>query len=387
MIADGEKPGAGVDSGAAMTTDTARSGGWWKRRIGRARRTSPGPADLAPTGQEKPPGPGDMPSDAQDEGCQARHVADAAGESRDHLRDGGQAGSNGDRAEFPGEFSGYRHVGAKPPSYSTEPSAVRDARTDVEGALVPDSVVDGFTAGALSVRAASVAGDLHRCDGDPRQDSVAAVLLGSPERGLVLGVVADGVGSEPYSHVGARTACKAAVVALASRAAAVESAIRGGQQDRLYFELVHVIDEVTTSIEAEAARLSRAPRELATTLRAVLVPTDRLVRTRVAFSVGDGATLRLHDSAWSSLQQPGGRRFGGARHGDCGLARAPRGIAAGSVECRRGRDGGYLHRRDLRAIARPGFRRASRQGLERPGNPGNDALPLAGTITSAELRR
>jgi serine/threonine protein phosphatase PrpC len=209
------------------------------------------------------------------------------------------------RTAFPEEFSSYRQVGGKPPSYPAEPSTAREVRNGVDGALIPDAVVDGFAVGALTVRAASITGDSHRYGGEPRQDSVAAVLLGAADRGLVLAVVADGVGSESYSHVGARAACKAAVAALASRAQAVETSLRDGHQDRLYFEVVHVIDEITASIEAEADRLSRPSRELATTLRAVLVPTDPKVRERLAFSVGDGATLRLTNTVWSHVQLKG----------------------------------------------------------------------------------
>jgi serine/threonine protein phosphatase PrpC len=215
-----------------------------------------------------------------------------------------------DRPAFPGEFSGYPHVGAKPPSYPAQPSAARDAREDLAGALIPDSVVDGFAVGTLTVRGASVAGDAHRYDGSPRQDAMATLLLGPPEGGLILAVVADGVGSEPCSHVGAAAACRATAAALAARAGAVETALRAAQLDRLYFEVVHVIDEATARVETEAARLSRPPRELATTLRAVLVPTDREVRTRLAFSVGDGGTLRLADAAWSPVWPAPGQDSG-----------------------------------------------------------------------------
>jgi serine/threonine protein phosphatase PrpC len=197
-------------------------------------------------------------------------------------------------------------VGPKPPAYPAEPSAAVDARADVAGAVVPDTVVDGFNVGNLVVRAASIAGDSHRCDGEPRQDAVAVVAFGPRERGLVLAVVADGVGSQRHSHVGADTACKATVAALAARAGDVEAAIRGDLRDRLYFEVVHVIDEVAMAITSEAGRISQPSRELATTLRVVLVPTDPKVRARLAFSVGDGATLSLAGTAW----KPVGPGFG-----------------------------------------------------------------------------
>jgi hypothetical protein len=66
--------------------------------------------------------------------------------------------------------------------------------------------------------------------------------------------------------------------------------------------VVHVIDEAAMAITAEAVRLSRSSRELATTLRAVLVPTDPEVRARLAFSIGDGATLCLAGGAWKPVR-------------------------------------------------------------------------------------
>jgi serine/threonine protein phosphatase PrpC len=223
-------------------------------------------------------------------------------ESDNGMSDNSLDASREHLAAFPDEFSRLRHVGQKPPSYSAQPSGAVDARKDVAGAVIPDTVVDGFAVAGLVVRAASIAGDSHRYGGEPRQDALAVVALGPGNRGLVLAVVADGVGSQPHSHVGAEAACKATVAALASRADDVEAALRGGLRDRLYFEVVHVIDEVATAIGTEAARLGKPGRELATTLRAVLVPTDPEVRVRLAFSVGDGATLRLAGNAWKPVR-------------------------------------------------------------------------------------
>ena len=210
--------------------------------------------------------------------------------------------SERDRAAFPDEFARLRHSGPKPPSYSQEPSAAPDAARDTEAAVIPDTAAHGFAVANLVVRGASVAGDLHRLDGDPRQDAFAVAAVGPPERGLVIAVVADGVGSQPRSHLGANTAAKATVAALTARAGQVEAALRGGLRDRLYFELVHVVDEIAAAVTAEAARLSRPPRELATTLRAVVVPTDPDVRARLAASVGDGATVRLSGAEWTPVR-------------------------------------------------------------------------------------
>ena len=237
-------------------------------------------------------------------GPEADGVSDNDGGSENNgaLEVEGVSESTDSSAAFPREISVYRHFGAKLPSYPPEPSAAVNACEDAEGALVPDTLVNGFAVGMLVVRAASIAGDAHRYEGKPRQDALAAVTFGPGDRGLVLAVVADGVGSQRNSHVGAATACKATVATLAQRARDVETALRGGLRDRVYYEVVHVVNKVAEAIEAEASRQSVSGRELATTFRAVLVPADPEVRARLAFSVGDGATFRLAETAWTRIQ-------------------------------------------------------------------------------------
>src|SRR5664280_756229 len=69
-----------------------------------------------------------------------------------------------------------------------------------------DTVVDAWTAGAVTVRAASVRGDGHRFEGAPRQDDFA---LGYHEdSGTVVVAVSDGVSSATDSAVGATAACR-----------------------------------------------------------------------------------------------------------------------------------------------------------------------------------
>ncbi|BDD81165.1 hypothetical protein TPB0596_09280 [Tsukamurella pulmonis] len=72
----------------------------------------------------------------------------------------------------------------------------------------PDTVVDGWSTRAVTVRAASLRGHLHRYDGAPRQDEIAVHTAPS---GRVIGVVADGVSAAVHSHVGANTAVTVAV--------------------------------------------------------------------------------------------------------------------------------------------------------------------------------
>ncbi|MCY0955756.1 protein phosphatase 2C domain-containing protein [Streptomyces sp. H27-H5] len=90
------------------------------------------------------------------------------------------------------------------------PGAPVGARADVDGAVLPDTVVDGATHGPLTVRAASVRGDSHRYHAEPRQDAVVVARLGAPgeDTGVLLLGVADGVGSVPRSHLGSHLVCR-----------------------------------------------------------------------------------------------------------------------------------------------------------------------------------
>lgn len=65
-----------------------------------------------------------------------------------------------------------------------------------------DSVVEWIDVGRLQVRGVSVRGHMHRYEGIVRQDSIG---VGGPEGWLVC-AVADGLGSQPFSHIGAARA-------------------------------------------------------------------------------------------------------------------------------------------------------------------------------------
>jgi len=95
---------------------------------------------------------------------------------------------------------------------------------DVSPAISPAALaaVDGdLTAsqrslGALEVRAASLRGPGHRALGEPRQDAAGVLGLEGHE-GIAVGV-ADGIGSAPFSHLGAQAGLRAALAVLAQAA-------------------------------------------------------------------------------------------------------------------------------------------------------------------------
>jgi hypothetical protein len=120
----------------------------------------------------------------------------------------GEASSSDEPDRFngitgPGQPSGYERwapIVIDEPIFDFEPkppSAVSDYR--------PDAVYDGWSAGAFTVRLASVRGYSHRYSGFPRQDDIAVGF--DPESGIVVFAVADGVSSAGQSHIGAAIAC------------------------------------------------------------------------------------------------------------------------------------------------------------------------------------
>ncbi|WP_151482960.1 protein phosphatase 2C domain-containing protein [Streptomyces albicerus] len=198
------------------------------------------------------------------------------------------------------------HSGRKPPMYPPEPRGVPAVRHDPTAALIPDMVVDGAAYGSLTVRAASVRGDSHRYQSEPRQDSLAVALIGAPgPEGLLLLAVADGVGSAARSHVGSQEACRLAAIHLDTVSAELGAALRAGDQSR-FAELVDAaVGRVGTLLTHHSYERGDDPAAYATTLRALLVPLDPEIRTRGFLAVGDGGTALLRDAQWNlSLTDP-----------------------------------------------------------------------------------
>jgi hypothetical protein len=81
--------------------------------------------------------------------------------------------------------------------------------TDEEYRVIPcrpDTVIDGWSTGPFTVRAATVRGYFHRYVGSPRQDDFAIVLK-APDGPLIV-AVADGVSAALHSHLGSTTAVR-----------------------------------------------------------------------------------------------------------------------------------------------------------------------------------
>ncbi|WP_445402546.1 protein phosphatase 2C domain-containing protein [Streptomyces sp. LE64] len=215
------------------------------------------------------------------------------------------------------------HSGPRPPLYPPDPGALPGVREDLDGAVLPDIVVDGARYGALTVRAASVRGDSHRYEGGPRQDALVVCRIGGPEpaQGLLLLAVADGVGSAARSHVGSHDVCRGIAFFLDRYADQLAEALRLVDERTLGALVNSAVGSVAEGLAQRAEQGGESPTGHATTLRGLLVPLDPTVRHRGFFAVGDGGAARLRRGAWEV--DVFGEGHGGSGVIDTGTAALP----------------------------------------------------------------
>ncbi|MEV6209631.1 protein phosphatase 2C domain-containing protein [Kitasatospora sp. NPDC051914] len=194
------------------------------------------------------------------------------------------------------------HTGVRPPAYPAEPGELTETGSDLFAAMVPDTVVDGGTVGSATVRAASIRGDSHRYAKECRQDSVLLARVG----GIAVLAAADGVGSARYSHRGSAGACRLLVSCLLNDAERLSAALHAGDGNGFARHAHVVMGRVAERLRAEAEKAGHGPAEYATTLRALLVPTDPQSRVRGFLAVGDGGLFRLRGGRWESLERIAG---------------------------------------------------------------------------------
>ena len=82
----------------------------------------------------------------------------------------------------------------------------------------PENLCSSAKEGCFEVTAAAVRGKKHKHDGSNRDDAFAYDFLD----GAVIASVADGAGSKPFSRIGAKAACEAAVNFIKARLAAIK---------------------------------------------------------------------------------------------------------------------------------------------------------------------
>jgi serine/threonine protein phosphatase PrpC len=182
------------------------------------------------------------------------------------------------------------------PSLGSEPAGLPSVET-----AVPDTVLDGARVGGLTVRAASLRGDDHRYFEQTRQDAMAvrAMPRDAPERADALLVcVADGLGSERYSHLGAEAACWL----MGEEMERDHRLLLSPESETQIPSIAHVLAGRLAQRLVEIARRSGIdPKAISTTLVAALIetePADPEHRRCTVIAVGDSPAYVLRDGAF-----------------------------------------------------------------------------------------
>ena len=153
----------------------------------------------------------------------------------------------------------------------------------------PDVVADGWSVGDFVIRAASVRGYGHRYDGSPWQDDVSVSY--HDRSGAILFSEADGVSSAPLSHIGASSACRAAISAMTTDLDSPD-----GQVDwqRLVEQAAwQLCEQARMSLGLPEVDQRAAAEQMATTLVAGLVVPTRDGPEVQVIQVGDSSAWIL----------------------------------------------------------------------------------------------
>ena len=163
------------------------------------------------------------------------------------------------------------------------------------GLAVPDTVLDGAELPGLTIRGASLRGDDHHARQEVRQDSMGMWQVSDGETAAILVCAADGVGSQPLSHLGAAHACAALRKRIGRTVTELFRAAADGSLDEI---CEHVVGDVCRAIDEVARQEGAEPKALSTTLAAALVeaaPAGEDGRRYVILNVGDATAFVLRD--------------------------------------------------------------------------------------------
>ncbi|MFE9702123.1 protein phosphatase 2C domain-containing protein [Streptomyces sp. NPDC005930] len=221
------------------------------------------------------------------------------------------------------------YVGARPPTYDAEPTALPPAEPDGLDGLVPDTVLEGARYGTCTLRAVSVRGDSARYRGEPRRDALLVARFGAGEQALVLVAMATGARATAGAHRAAAEACRWIGRAVGRSHTRLVEDLRDARRGDLKSGLHRLTDRSLGRLRAGAAEQGLAPHEYAATLRCLLLPADPECRTRVFFGVGAGGLLRLRDGAWQDMEPAVGEVTG---EPVLGFGSAPRGAFGSTPE-------------------------------------------------------
>lgn len=168
---------------------------------------------------------------------------------------------------------------------------------DPSVAAPPDIIAQYEDHDGLSLRAVSLRGPGHRAWGEPRQDSYAVVR--TPD--WLVAIVADGIGSMQWSHVGSSTAAQAVAEAVA----------QGADPEALPMLLV----AADSACLAASVALGVDPELLFTTLTVAAVSTradDDGSRVVTVHEVGDSPVLVLDTAEQSWRIHTAAHKLGSA---------------------------------------------------------------------------
>ncbi|MEU8468144.1 protein phosphatase 2C domain-containing protein [Streptomyces sp. NPDC029006] len=201
-----------------------------------------------------------------------------------------------------GDVGDVDYVGAGPPTYDPEPTALPLAAPDGLDELVADTVLDGARYGACTLRAMSARGDSARYRGEPRRDALLTARFGAGEQALVLVAMATGARSTPGAHLAAAEACRWIGRAVGRSHQRLVEDIRTARRGDLKAGLHRLTDRGMGRLRESAAERGVGPEEYTANLRCLLLPADPDCRTRVFFGVGDGGLFRLRDGVWQDIE-------------------------------------------------------------------------------------
>lgn len=251
----------------------------------------PPPAVPEPPAPPPPPAKPEPPAVPEPPGEKVRGRAPRAGS--------GRFGKKGSRQAPVAEF-----VADRPSAYAPEPVALPSGDPADLGDVVADTELEGAQYGTLTLRAASVRGELARFRGEPRRDALLATRFGDGRQTLILIAVANGVPGSAYGHLAARDACRWIAGAVGRSSARLADDLRTDRHDALKSGLQRLTDRGYGKLRERAAERGVDPRDYTASLRCLLLPSDPVCRTRVFFGAGDGGLFRLRDGVWDDLEPP-----------------------------------------------------------------------------------
>jgi serine/threonine protein phosphatase PrpC len=217
------------------------------------------------------------------------------------------AAEDHDGAEEPGDRPAARDTGPEPrfpapavigpaPSFGPFLGPLPESPAATSGLAVPDTVLDGAEFPGLTIRGASLRGDDHHARQEVRQDSMGMWRVFDGDTAAILVCAADGVGSQPLSHLGAAHAC----AALRDRIGrSVTELFQATEDDGSLEELAaHIVGDICRAIDEVAQHRGVEPKALSTTLAAALIeasPAAEDKRRCVVLNVGDATAFVLRD--------------------------------------------------------------------------------------------